>query len=301
MKQGVGGRAVGLLAALGKSVCYLALFLGSQVLVMMPVMLAAVIQSAVGNWEMSERLNGLMYDNLMLFSALSGLLTIGVVLLFYLLRRKKLGDALWLRRVEGPGVLLSEAALAPALYLVVTLALMLLPEAWMESYAEASAGIGDGGLAGIVAVVLVAPVVEEFIFRGLIMTRLAGAMPGWLAAALSAAIFGVCHGHPVWFAYTFVLGLAFGLMDLRLGSIWPSILAHMTFNAIGQAFDLLPEGNDMALGAAFLILLAAAIVLPILDRKGIAGLLRPAPKAPALRDQELPTQPGQYDCDPWDE
>ncbi len=299
MKQSAGGRAVQVLIALGKSVCYLALFLGAQVLVMLPVVVAAAVQSALENWEAAEQLYGVLYESAMLFTAVSGLLAIGVILLFYRIRRKKLGDALWLRRVEGPG-LLSGAALAPALYLAVTVAMMALPEAWLDSYAEASSGVSGGGVIGIVAVVLVAPVVEEFIFRGLIMTRLAQAMPGWLAAALSAAIFGLCHGHPVWFAYTFVLGVLFGLMDLRLGSIWPSILAHMVFNGVGQVLDLLPE-DDVVITGAYLVLVAAAVVLPVLARREVKALFRPKPQALPAQEGEPPAQPGGCEWNPWDE
>lgn len=298
MKPSKAERAAQVFVALGKSVCYLALFLGAQVLVMMPVFIAAGVQSAVGNWEMAGKLSDLVFDNAMVFSALSGLITLAVVLLFYLIRRKKLSEALWLRRVEGPG-LLSGAALAPALYLAVTLMLMALPEAWLESYSEASAGISGGGVIGLIAVVLVAPVVEEFIFRGLIMTRLAGAMPGWLAVMVSAAIFGVCHGHPVWFAYAFVLGAVFGFIDLRAGSIWPSILGHVAFNAIGQVFTFIPEteeGTEVVIAMG--VLLVVGIIIPILNRKAIAALFRPAP-AP-LAAQELSTKPKDYDYDPWD-
>ena len=299
MKQSAGGRAVQVLIALGKSVCYLALFLGAQLLVMLPVVVAAAVQSALENWEAAEQLSGVLYESAMLFTAVSGLLAIGVILLFYRIRRKKLGDALWLRRVEGPG-LLSGAALAPALYLAVTVAMMALPEAWLDSYAEASSGVSGGGVIGIVAVVLVAPVVEEFIFRGLIMTRLAQAMPGWLAAALSAAIFGLCHGHPVWVAYTFVLGVLFGLMDLRLGSIWPSILAHMVFNGVGQILDLLPE-DDVVIMGAYLVLVAAAVVLPVLARREVKALFRPKPQALPAQEGEPPAQPGGCEWNPWDE
>ena len=133
MKQSAGGRAVQVLIALGKSVCYLALFLGAQLLVMLPVVVAAAVQSALENWEAAEQLSGVLYESAMLFTAVSGLLAIGVILLFYRIRRKKLGDALWLRRVEGPG-LMSGAALAPALYLAVTVAMMALPELrWWRS------------------------------------------------------------------------------------------------------------------------------------------------------------------------
>ncbi len=266
---------------------------------MLPVVVAAAVQSALENWEAAEQLSGVLYESAMLFTAVSGLLAIGVILLFYRIRRKKLGDALWLRRVEGPG-LLSGAVLAPALYLAVTVAMMALPEAWLDSYAEASSGVSGGGVIGIVAVVLVAPVVEEFIFRGLIMTRLAQAMPGWLAAALSAAIFGLCHGHPVWFAYTFVLGVLFGLMDLRLGSIWPSILAHMVFNGVGQILDLLPE-DDVVIMGAYLVLVAAAVVLPVLARREVKALFRPKPQALPAQEGEPPAQPGGCEWNPWDE
>ena len=299
IKGGAGSRAVQVLIALGKSVCYLALFLGMQVLVVLPVAVAAGVQSALGNWETAEQLYSVLYESATALTAVSGLFTIAAVLLFYLIRREKLEESLWLRRVEGPG-LLAGAALAPALYLGITVAMMALPEAWMDSYAEASASVGDGGVGGAIAVVLVAPVVEEFIFRGLIMTRLARAMPGRLAAALSAAVFGACHGHPVWFAYAFVLGVVFGLMDLRLGSIWPSILAHMVFNAIGQVFSLLPEDDGGVMGA-YLALLAVAVVLPILARKGVKALFRPAPRPLPAQEGGRPAQPRNDDWNPWDE
>ena len=299
IKGGAGSREVQVLIALGKSVCYLALFLGMQVLVVLPVAVAAGVQSALGNWETAEQLYSVLYESATALTAVSGLFTIAAVLLFYLIRREKLEESLWLRRVEGPG-LLAGAALAPALYLGITVAMMALPEAWMDSYAEASASVGDGGVGGAIAVVLVAPVVEEFIFRGLIMTRLARAMPGRLAAALSAAVFGACHGHPVWFAYAFVLGVVFGLMDLRLGSIWPSILAHMVFNAIGQVFSLLPEDDGVVMGA-YLALLAVAVVLPILARKGVKALFRPAPRPLPAQEGGRPAQPRNDDWNPWDE
>ena len=146
---------------------------------------------------------------------------------------------------------------------------------------------------------VVAPIVEEFIFRGLVMNRLSRVMPGWLAVVLSAAVFGACHGHPVWFAYAFVLGAVFGFIDLRGGSNWPSILGHVAFNAIGQVFTFIPEteeGTEVVIAMG--VLLVVGIIIPILNRKAIAALFRPAP-AP-LAAQELSTKPKDYDYDPWD-
>lgn len=299
MKPNKGERVVQVLLALLKSSCYLALFLGMQVAVMLPVAVTAGIRMAVSGGSVDGDLTyQFLMDNSMTFSLISGVLTLMVILIFYRVCGKRLSEALWLRRVPAP-TLWEGAALAPGLYLVVTLALAVLPEAWKESYIEASAGLDTGGVLGVLAVAVVAPVVEEFVFRGLIMTRLGKAMPGWLAILLSAAIFGACHGHPVWFCYAFVLGAAFGLMDWKAGSIWPSILGHVAFNAIGQIITFLPETeNEMWEVIMLLALLVVAIIAIIADRKAVAGLFRPSPKRAPLTAQ-LSMPPGVYEFDPW--
>lgn len=301
MKPSKGERAAQILITLLKCACYLGLFLGMQVVVMLPPMLAESIRMSLeGGVADQSAIYEMIMDNSMTFSLISGVLTAVVILIFYRLCGKRPGEALMLRPVPAP-TLLAGAALAPGLYLAVTVVLSALPESWLDSYNEASAGIDSGTLVGVVAVAVVAPIVEEFVFRGLMMNRLSGVMPGWLAVLLSAAIFGICHGHPVWFGYAFVLGVFFGFMDLRAGSILPSILGHVAFNSISQILSFVPETEEgVEVLIAMGILLLVAIVAPILDRKGIASMSRPAPKAAPIVMRELPTVPGTYDYDPWD-
>lgn len=289
-------RAGQVFAALGKSVCYVALFIGMQILVMLPVIFSAAAEAILGGNE--DAVYAILNADAMVYSMVSGLLTLAVVLIFYLIRRKKFSEALMLRRVPAP-TLLTGAVLAPGLYVVISAALAMLPDAWLESYMEASEGIDSGTVAGVIAVALVAPVVEEVIFRGLMMNRLSRVMPGWLAVVISAAVFGVCHGHPIWFAYAFVLGAVFGFIDLRAGSIWPSILGHLVFNAISQILAVIPESEEgtetvIAMG----VLLVIGIAAPLVNRRAIAALFRPVPKAAPV--QEMPAKPQNYDYDPWD-
>ncbi len=297
MKQSAGERFAQVLLALLKAGCFLTLFLGAQVLVMLPDVITFIAQVVMGDGAVDKQgMIELLDQRAVLYTLIANLIVLTVVLAFYLIRRKKLSQALWLRRVDAP-TLWAGAALAPALYLAVTVMLMAIPESWLESYSEASSGITSGGFVSFLGVAVAAPVVEELIFRGLIMTRLSQAMPGWLAVMLSAAIFGACHGHPVWFSYAFVIGACFGWIDMRVGSIWPSILAHVVFNTIGQLFGLLPDSDGAAL-AALGALLVVAIVAPILDRKAIAALFRRRPKETA--SQALPAEPGVNDFDPWE-
>ena len=301
MKPNGPDRAGQVLAALGKSICYVGLFLGIQVLVVMPASFSVAIKAALSGWDEDEIYDAMLSMDLTVLTLISGLLTLAFVLAFYLIRRKKLGEALWLRPVPAPA-LFTGASLAPALYFTVVIVLSVLPDSWTESYGEASSGIVTGSVWGVISVAIVAPIVEEVIFRGLTMTRLSQVMPGGLAVLVSAAVFGVCHGEFVWFCYAFVLGVFFGFIDLRAGSVLPSILGHITFNAIGQILSFIPETEDgtgvlIALG----VLLLTAIVLPILDRKGIAALFRSrrAPNPPV--EWALPSLPGTYDYNPWEE
>lgn len=297
MREQSNRRALPVLAALGKSVCYLLLFVGMQTLVMLPASIYLGVAAALGGDV--DALYAQIMEDAVTYTMISGLLTTAVVIGVYRFRRKPMAEALWLRGVDRP-TLLTGAALAPALYLMVGGALSLLPEAWLESYNEASAGIDSGTLTGVLAVAVVAPVVEELIFRGLMLNRLSQVMPGWLAAALSSAAFGVCHVHPVWFAYAFVLGAFFAFLDLRAQSILPSILGHIAFNAISQILSFVPEEGE---GAAMAVLVLVAIAAPILNRRGVAALFRRGPRQAALPapDWELPTRPGTYEYDPWDE
>lgn len=277
MKPEKTGGVTRVFVALGKAVAYLALFLGCQTAVAwIFIAISALWMTLQGGGLDEELLYETANSAAIGLTLLSGLLTLAIIAAFYLIRRKKLREALWLRPVSGQS-LWAGAALAPMLYIVVALVLAALPQEWIESYDQAASSLEDASLLAFVSIVLVSPVVEEVIFRGLILTRLSRAMPGWLAVTVSATIFGWCHGEFVWFCYAFVLGLLFGLMDLRAGSLLPSILAHITFNGIGQMFTILnvlfPESELSTL--VVYLLFAIAIVCQFACRSGIQAIFRP--------------------------
>ncbi len=253
--------ALRVLGALGKAVAYLALFLGCQLVVTFVVSVAISMEMMLttGTVDPIEATEAI-YAMTPLLTLISNLLTLGILLLVFLIRRKNPLAEVGVKGVPATTAL-TAVGVAPALYLVVTLVLSALPEAWLESYAEAAASLENTGVLAFISTALVAPVVEEVVFRGLILSRLRRAMPGWLALVLSAAVFGVCHGHPVWIAYAFVLGLVFGGMTLRSGSILPSMLAHIMFNATGEILSLV--GDDDKAGIVIIVMTAAGLALAV--------------------------------------
>ncbi len=96
---------------------------------------------------------------------------------------------------------------------------------------------GWGLVVSFVATVVVAPVIEELYFRGVltpVLVRRLGWLPG---AAISSALFAVLHFQPNIIVFTFLLGIFLSLMYIRLRSIVPGIFLHILNNLI--AFALL--------------------------------------------------------------
>ena len=119
----------------------------------------------------------------------------------------------------------------------------------------------DYTLTGILSAVVIAPIAEEVFLRGLAYTRLRRAMPPILAAVLSSLAFGVLHGDIIWFMSAFGGGLAMAWIFQRTGSLWASILVHMTNNALAMLVPDMAEGwGYYALVAVSLAALAGSVI-----------------------------------------
>ena len=107
----------------------------------------------------------------------------------------------------------------------------LLPRA-METYMEMmeTADIGNGLLVTFAAVVL-APVGEEILCRGLALYYARKALPRyWMANILQALLFAAIHGNLIQGTYAFAIGLMLGWLAKRCGSLLPCMLLHFTVN-----------------------------------------------------------------------
>jgi membrane protease YdiL (CAAX protease family) len=99
----------------------------------------------------------------------------------------------------------------------------------------------------VLGVVAAAPFCEEFVFRGVLQR---GLMPPSLspraAVVLTAIIFSAFHLDPVGFPARLELGLVFGLLFLRTGSLWPGMLAHAANNLISTVLYFGLNGTPAA-------------------------------------------------------
>lgn len=126
---------------------------------------------------------------------------------------------------------------------------------------------GDFGWWGaFLKVAVIAPVVEELIFRGLILQGFRKNYNGFTAVVMSALLFALFHLNPWQFPATFVLGLLLGWIMLRTNSIVLAILGHSINNFLvllsitywdkisAHAFYLLEKGNRYYISSLIVVL-----------------------------------------------
>jgi len=169
--------------------------------------------------------------------------------------------ALW-HRSELPGLGFIPTP-APTLYAVAVVLGMLMPfiggllTQWLAQGHEVSQDIKQLGahispllrLPLALLVVSVGPLVEELLFRGVLLSAISRHMGSGWAIAVTAALFACVHLPDLsflWYALPnlALLGLVLGWLRVQSGSIWPAVLAHGANNllAVVSWFMMMP-GN----------------------------------------------------------
>ena len=160
------------------------------------------------------------------------------------------------RPTSAPFIVILGIALSFLISIVMS---AVVPEAMLEDYMEASAGIANAPmLVQFISAVILAPIVEEIFFRGYVLPRFRKAMPLPLAIFFSSLAFGLIHGQIVWITYATILGIIMTLIALRENSVWASILMHVAFNSVSLFSEYLPE-SDIFYLVIFVISLVACI------------------------------------------
>ena len=115
----------------------------------------------------------------------------------------------------------------------------------------------------ILGISVMAPVVEELLFRGIIQGELRKAMPDWLAIIIQAVVFALFHLEPIQSSYVLLPGLLLGLAYYWSRSIWVPVIMHISFNFIGSVLPAL-FGENEALSQGLLWTEVAFILLGII-------------------------------------
>jgi uncharacterized protein len=197
---------------------------------------------------------------------LQALIFIGTAVLFASFTRKPRPEDFGLRRVPfWPAVGWAALGIASFYLLVALYTVIVQPDAEQTVAQDLGAEQGTFGMiaAGFM-VICIAPIAEEFFFRGFFYRALRSRFSILGAAALDGLLFGVIH-------YDFsgadallilpplaVLGFIFCLVYERTGSIYPTIALHSLNNAIAFGATVHDPSVSLVLGPLMLIACASA-------------------------------------------
>ena len=145
---------------------------------------------------------------------------------------------------------------------------------------------------GIISIAIMAPLVEELLFRGAIQGHLLRkGMKPLNAILIASAVFGIVHMNPIQIPFAFAIGMIFGWLYYRTGSVVPGMIGHFINNSIAtiqmallskeelntKTIEWLGEGPTYAL---FAISLAVTIGMFLYLKKRL-------PAAPSYQEKEI--------------
>lgn len=148
---------------------------------------------------------------------------------------------------------------------------------WLEEYEQIMETAGlDEALSPLMAIyaLVLGPICEEFIFRGVTFSAAKRVMPYYMAIIVQAILFGAFHMNAIQGCYAFVLGLGMGYIMYLYDNLIITIIIHMAYNILGTvASEYLPMGGD-TLVSFFVCCLGALIItyisLIILKRTAVS-------------------------------
>lgn len=145
----------------------------------------------------------------------------------------------------------------------------------MEAYSQLvkTVGIGETTWISLLATVILAPISEELLFRGLTLRFLRSAGVKFATAnVIQALFFGILHMNLVQGIYAFAVGLVLGYVAGKCRTVFLPILLHLCFNIAGTVLAALLSGNmgwlmQGILTVAGVLMLTGAFLLLQKERK----------------------------------
>jgi len=219
-------------------------------------------------------------DVVLLITAIATFVTLLVGALWY--RGYKPVSDFKLKEVVNIKLLLAMACLGLSLQFLISMCLNavcpVLPQDLTNQYSELMEQLIGGNIwLSLFVTVILAPLAEEFLFRGVTMKKARKIMPFMAANVLQAVLFGIYHMNWIQGVYAFVLGMILGFTAEYFHSIWAAVLLHACVNGSAEVLTNLPDAvTETYVGVIIIAIIGVALLF-------VAAKLYPlAKKEPVL-------------------
>jgi len=173
-------------------------------------------------------------DSIILTVIGSAIFTAASVCILLVMKKKPRHELCLTKLPVGECLLVILLGVAFNICCTVIMALIPFPKELVESYAKASAELTNTHIVwSAVLTLIIAPTVEELLYRGLFYGNLKKAMHPIIAGLISGLLFGLAHSSPIWIIYASFFGFVLAFVFEKYRSITASVLFHFGFNLFG--------------------------------------------------------------------
>lgn len=139
----------------------------------------------------------------------------------------------------------------------------------MKNYTEMmESALGGSEILALFAAVILAPINEECIMRGLILKNLQRFFSTPVVIIIQAVMFGLFHGNWVQGLYVLPVGAALGYVAVKSKSVLPCMVMHLFYNLLSFVVGILPDFFQTGIFAVIAVVVCAAAVWLMHTRVG---------------------------------
>ncbi len=236
--------------AIGGALLYFGIYLVWQVLVSFWTVFVIEIYALVtygADVELQSIISEIVPKFAIHMTLISNVLSLVTYIAVFRMRKKAFRAEVGLTRLAPlSGVLTVLFGIAMNVFVTVIFSVIPFPAAWWESYNSMASTISDcAAWISLLSAVIVAPIVEEVVLRGLFYSRLKRGMPMFAAMIISSWVFGLIHGAIIWMIYASLLGMLICWIYEKYRSLTAAILFHFGFNLCGFVLGYMATVPDI--------------------------------------------------------
>ena len=123
----------------------------------------------------------------------------------------------------------------------------------------------------LVSFIIVSPILEEYAFRGVLLSCLSR-YGKYFAIFATSIVYALAHGYFTDMIPSFIMGFILSKMALRYKSIRPTIFIHIVFNISLCLLSIIPEDYVFYVAIVIVVILVWALILVLKKKYKIVGV-----------------------------
>lgn len=200
---------------------------------------AQFINSALNPEEIQTEIAQTLSNNATIISIFGNIIFLVLGILIYKIKKKKINEEISLNQVYLKDLLIPVIAIVTySISFNLLINILPIPASLLGNTTELGIASQSNLAFYILAILIIAPIVEEFAFRGIIMTKLRKEYSSIVAIMISAILFGLIHlmtGSILIVLFAIIGGIIFGLSYEKTGTLFAPIIVH----SIGNICDMI--------------------------------------------------------------